>query len=129
MAVLNVAHHGELTFCDSIFAFCLLYAVETCGLAQELLGSVGMRCLGQLSAGIYLLAPAIVYAVVPPVATALHENGTSLATTLFVSWVVLCGCGLVLAVVFHFLVELPSKVIGELICDGIEGMSNREGCA
>jgi peptidoglycan/LPS O-acetylase OafA/YrhL len=126
MAVINVQNHPELTFCDSIFAFCVLFCLETSGAAQWALGNVVMRWLGKLSAGMYVLAPSIVYAIIPPVAATLNANGTSLSNTLLISWLILFGSGLAFAIVFHFFVELPSKLMGELFCDAIESMETRE---
>lgn len=120
LAIVNVQNHPELTFCDSIFAVCFLFCIETSGVAQLILGNVVMRNLGKLAAGMYLLAPAIVFAIVPPLAISLNSNGSSTSATLGISWVVLFGCGVGFAVLFHFLVELPSKWIGEVVAEVVE---------
>lgn len=122
---MNVQDHPELTFADSIFAFCIVFAVETSGVAQWFFGNVVMRNLGKLSAGMYLLAPSIVFAIIPPFAASLNKKGTSMANTLLYSWLVVLGSGMGLAVLFHFFVELPSKVMGEMVAEVIEGMVDR----
>lgn len=120
MATINVQNHPELTFCSSVFAFGWLFAIETSGLAQNILGNVFMRTMGKFAAGIYLLAPAITFTIVPDVALSLHNNGSSASTVLGVSWLVLFIIVLALAVPFHFFVELPSKMMGEVVVELLE---------
>lgn len=121
MAVINVQDHPELTFCDAVFAACWLLTIETSGLAQTVFGNVVMRSLGKLSAGMFLLAPAITFTIVPNLALSLHNNGSGASAVLGISWVVLFVVTVALAVAFHFLVELPSKMIGEVVCEFLEG--------
>jgi hypothetical protein len=121
MSVINVQNHPELTFADSIFAFCWLFSIETSGIAQTVLGNVVMRNLGKLAAGIYLLAPAITFTVVPNLALSLHANGHSASSVLGTSWVVLFTVTVALAIPFHFFVELPSKLLGEMFSEMLEG--------
>lgn len=120
MAVINVQDHPELTFCDAIFAFGWLFAIETSGLAQNILGNIVMRTLGKFSAGLFLLAPAITFTIVPDVALSLHNGGSSASTVLGVSWMVLFIVTLALAIAFHFVVELPSKMLGEVVVEILE---------
>lgn len=120
MATINVQNHPELTFCSSIFAFGWLFAIETSGIAQNILGNIFMRTLGKFAAGIYLLAPAITFTIVPDVALSLHNNGSSASTVLGVSWLVLFIVVVALSIPFHFLVELPSKMMGEVIVELLE---------
>lgn len=120
MATINVQNHPELTFCDAIFAFGWLFAIETSGLAQNILGNIVMRTLGKFSAGLYLLAPAITFTIVPDVAMSLHNGGSPASTVLGVSWLVLFVVTLALAIAFHFVVELPSKMLGEVIVEVLE---------
>lgn len=120
MATINVQNHPELTFCSSIFAFGWLFAIETSGLAQNILGNIVMRTLGKFAAGIYLLAPAITFTIVPDVALSLHNNGSSASTVLGVSWLVLFIIVVALAIPFHFFVELPSKMLGEVVVEILE---------
>ncbi|KAL8286230.1 hypothetical protein RQP46_004718 [Phenoliferia psychrophenolica] len=121
LAVINVQDHPELTFCDAIFASCWLLAIETSGIAQTILGNVVMRTLGKLSAGLFLLAPAITFTLVPNIALNLHNNGSSASSVLGVSWVVLFFVALACSVLFHFAVELPSKWAGEVVAEILEG--------
>ncbi|KAK4055191.1 hypothetical protein OIV83_000471 [Microbotryomycetes sp. JL201] len=120
MSVINVQDHNELAFCDAIFAFGWLFAIETSGLAQNILGNIVMRTLGKFSAGIYLLAPAITFTIVPDVALSLHNNGSTASTVLGVSWLVLFIVVLALSIAFHFVVELPSKMLGEVVVEILE---------
>ncbi|KAM0793491.1 hypothetical protein ACM66B_000931 [Microbotryomycetes sp. NB124-2] len=120
MDVINVQDHSELAFCDAIFAFGWLFAIETSGLAQNILGNIVMRTLGKFSAGIYLLAPAITFTIVPDVALSLHNNGSAASTVLGVSWLVLFIVVLALSIAFHFIVELPSKMLGEVVVEILE---------
>jgi peptidoglycan/LPS O-acetylase OafA/YrhL len=121
LATINVQAHRELTFSDSIFAICWLFAIETSGLAQNILGNIVMRTLGKASAGLYLLAPAITFTIVPDLALSLHNNGSTASTVLGLSWLVLFAVTLGLAIAFHFVVELPSKMMGEVVAELLEG--------
>lgn len=123
MAFINVQDHPELTFCDSIFAFSWLLAIETSGVAQTILGNVVMRNFGKLAAGMYLLAPAITYTIVPDLALSLSNNGSSASSILGITWVVLFLVTFALAIPFHFFVELPSKMMGEVFAEILEGGS------
>ncbi|KAK4702093.1 hypothetical protein P7C70_g4132, partial [Phenoliferia sp. Uapishka_3] len=125
LAVINVQDHPELTFCDAIFASCWLFTIETSGLAQTVFGNVVMRNLGKLSAGIYLLAPAITFTIVPNIALSLHNKGSSASSVLGISWVVLFFITIALAIAFHFVVELPSKMLGEVVAEILEGNAGR----
>ena len=121
LAFINVQDHPELTFSDSIFAISLLVCIETSGLAQRILGNVVMRNLGKLAAGMYLLAPSLVFTIVPTLAISLNNGGSSSANVLGVSWLVLFGAGVMFAALFHVLVELPSKLAGEVVTELLEG--------
>lgn len=120
MSVINVQDHPELTFSDSIFAVCWLICIETSGIAQNVFGNIVMRNLGKFSAGMFLLAPAVTFTIVPDLALQLHNNKSSASTILGLSWVVLFFTTFVGAIVFHFLVELPSKMIGEVVAEILE---------
>jgi len=120
LATINVQNHTELSFCDAVFAACWMFCIETSGIAQLILGNVVFRTLGRFSAGMVLLAPALTFTVIPDIALSLSQHGSSGSTVLGVSWVVLFFVGLGLAVVFHFAVELPSKLVGELFAEAIE---------
>lgn len=127
MAVINVQSHPELTFCDAVFVACWLLAIETSGLAQNILGNIVMRTLGKFSAGLYLLAPAIVFTIVPDVALSMHNSGSSASSVLGVSWLVLFVITLALAILFHFVVELPSKMMGEVVVELLEHADGEGG--
>lgn len=120
MATINVQSHPELTFCDAVFASFWLFAIETSGLAQNILGNIVMRTLGKFAAGLFLLAPAITFTIVPDVALSMHNSGSSASSVLGVSWLVLFVITLALAVLFHFVVELPSKMMGEVVVELLE---------
>ncbi|KDE09630.1 hypothetical protein MVLG_00037 [Microbotryum lychnidis-dioicae p1A1 Lamole] len=126
MATINVQNHPELTFCDTVFATCWLFAIETSGLAQNILGNMVMRTFGKASAGMYLLAPAITYTIVPDLALNMHNNGSSASSVLGVSWLVLFIVTVILSVLFHFVVELPSKMFGEVVAELLEGEGESE---
>ncbi|GAA5972274.1 hypothetical protein JCM11641_002385 [Rhodosporidiobolus odoratus] len=126
LAVINVTDHDDLTFCDAIFAFCWLFAIETSGLAQNILGNVVMRTLGKLAPGMVLLAPAITYTIVPDIALNMHNNGSSASSVLGTCWVAMFFIVVALSIAFHFVVELPSKMIGEVIVELFENW-NGEG--
>lgn len=121
-AVINVQDHPELTFADSIFAFCVLFCVETSGVGQFLFGNYVMKHLGKLAAGMYLLAPSIVFALIPPFAAGLHNKGSGYGATLGLSWLILLLSGLFFSILFHLLVELPSKLLGEVVSDVVENL-------
>lgn len=121
LAVINVQNHPELTICDSIFAVCWLFCIETSGFAQTVFGNVVMRSLGKLAPGLVLLAPAITFTIVPNLALSMHNNGSSASSVLGLSWLVLFLVGIACAIAFHFVVELPSKLLGELISEALEG--------
>ena len=127
LSVINVQDHPELTFCDSIFAISLLICIETSGFAQRILGNVVMRNLGKLSAGMYLLAPSLVFTIIPTLAISLNNNGSSSANVLGVSWLVLFGAGVMFAAIFHVVVELPSKLAGEVVTELLEGADGTGG--
>lgn len=120
MAVINVTNYDELTFCDFILVTCVMLVFETSGLLQAVFGNIVMRLLGKLAPGMYLLAPAIVYTVVPSLGISLHNGGTGSSGVLGVTWVVTFAICTVAAIPFHFLVELPSKLAGELLADFVE---------
>jgi hypothetical protein len=118
LSVINVEAHAELTFCDSIFVFCLVFLVETSVTLQMVLGNIVVRNLGNLAPGIYLLAPSILYSIVPDVATSMNASTiTSSSSVLGVSWVVLFIVCHALALVFYFAVEIPSYVAAEWWAD------------
>lgn len=125
MSIINVQDHPELTFCDSIFAICLLMIVETSGFAQRILGNIVMRNFGKLTAGIYLLSPSLVFTIIPTLAISLHSNGSAASRTLGVSWLVLFAMATLFGGLFHLLVELPSKLIGEVVVEFLEGSGVR----
>ncbi|GAA5891114.1 hypothetical protein JCM6882_006426 [Rhodosporidiobolus microsporus] len=126
LSTINVTDHDDLTFCDAIFAACWLFCIETSGLAQNILGNVVMRTLGKLAPGMVLLAPAITFTIVPDIALNLSNNGSSASTVLGTCWVALFFIVLALSVAFHFVVELPSKMIGEVVVELLENW-NGEG--
>ncbi|KAA1101873.1 hypothetical protein PGT21_031900 [Puccinia graminis f. sp. tritici] len=121
MAKINVQSHGELTFADWIFVTVILFIVETSEVAQMILSNVVFRLLGKLSAGIYLLAPAIVFTIVPTMALRLHDTQTyQAAGVLGISWCLLVGACFGSAVLFYLVVECPSKLLGEVVVNSIE---------
>lgn len=79
-----------------------------------------MRTMGKFAPGLYLLAPAITFTLVPDLALTLHNNGSTASSVLGVSWLVLFFVTLVVAALFHFVVELPSKMLGEIVCEMLE---------
>lgn len=117
LATVNVTDHTEIQFADIIFVACFLLAVEISQPLQWILGNVVMRLLGKLSAGLVLLAPSITFTVVPDLALSMSRSGSNGSAILGVTWVVLFLACFGLAIVFHFLVELPSKLAGEYFAD------------
>jgi peptidoglycan/LPS O-acetylase OafA/YrhL len=103
-----------------ILATCLFFVFETSAVLQVVFGNIVMRLLGKLAPGIYLLAPAITYTVVPTLGISLRNNGSSGSAVLGVTWVVCFAICVVAAIPFHFLVELPSKLAGEYFADFVE---------
>jgi len=121
MAKINVQSHAEITFADWIFATMVLFIVETSEIAQMILSNIVFRVLGKLSAGIYLLAPAFVFTIVPTVALRLHDTQTYQASgVLGISWCLLVGANFGAAILFYLFVECPSKLIGEVVVNTIE---------
>ncbi|KWU46719.1 hypothetical protein RHOSPDRAFT_3080, partial [Rhodotorula sp. JG-1b] len=120
MATINVTDHPELTFCDALFAVCWLFCIETSGLAQNILGNVVMRSLGKLAPGMVLLAPAITFTIVPDIALNMHNNGSSAQAVLGTCWIAMFAITVALSIAFHFFVELPSKMIGEVFAELME---------
>ncbi|BGP12640.1 hypothetical protein JCM10213_008778 [Rhodosporidiobolus nylandii] len=126
LSVINVQDHNELTICDSIFAACWLFCIETSGIAQNILGNVVMRTLGKLAPGMVLLAPAITYTVVPNIALNMHNSGSGASAVLGACWAACFFIVVALSIAFHFVVELPSKMIGEVFVELLENW-NGEG--
>ncbi|KNE91566.1 hypothetical protein PSTG_15018 [Puccinia striiformis f. sp. tritici PST-78] len=123
MAKINVQSHGELTFADWIFATVILFIVETSEIAQLILSNIVFRILGKLSAGIYLLSPAIVFTLVPTMALKLHDAQTYQASgVLGISWCLLMGASFGSAILFYLFIECPSKLLGEIVVNNIEKM-------
>ncbi|EGG12604.1 uncharacterized protein MELLADRAFT_76238 [Melampsora larici-populina 98AG31] len=121
LATVNVQAHTDITFSDWIFVTIVLFIVETSDVAQRVLGFGLFKFLGQLSAGIFLLAPAVVFTIVPDVALSLHNSQTySAPTVLGLSWALLLGVCFAGSIAFHLVVECPSKLIGEVVCDLFE---------
>ncbi|GAA5958423.1 hypothetical protein JCM3765_007872 [Sporobolomyces pararoseus] len=127
MGVINVTGHPEITFCDAIFVACWLFCIETSGLAQNVFGNIVMRTLGKLAPGMYLLAPAITYSIVPDIALNMHNNGSSASSVLGSTWIAMFAIVVALSIAFHFLVELPSKMIGEVVCEWLENWDGEGG--
>ncbi|GAA5850511.1 hypothetical protein JCM3766R1_003520 [Sporobolomyces carnicolor] len=127
MGVINVTGHPEVTFCDAVFVACWLFCIETSGLAQNVFGNVVMRTLGKLAPGMYLLAPAITYSVVPDIALSMHNNGASASSVLGSTWIALFAIVVALSIAFHFIVELPSKMMGEVVCEMLENWDGQGG--
>ncbi|GAA5932242.1 hypothetical protein JCM3775_001170 [Rhodotorula graminis] len=117
---INVTDHPEITFCDALFAACWLLCIETSGVAQTVFGNVVMRSLGKLAPGMVLLAPAITFTIVPDIALSMSNNGSSASAILGTTWVALFGIVFALSIAFHFVVELPSKMIGEVFVEALE---------
>lgn len=117
---INVTDHPEITFCDALFTACWLFCIETSGIAQTVFGNVVMRTLGKLAPGMVLLAPAITFTIVPDIALSMSNNGASASTVLGTTWVALFGIVFALSIAFHFVVELPSKMIGEVFVEALE---------
>lgn len=121
MSTISVLGHGQdLQFADLIFGTCVMLVFETSSILQAIFGNIVMRLLGKLAPGMYLLAPAIVFTVVPSLGVSLSNNGTSGSGVLGVTWVVTFAICVVAAIPFHFLVELPSKYAGEAFADFTE---------
>jgi hypothetical protein len=117
MNTVNVTHHTQITFADVIFVTCFLVVVESSTICQFVFGNVVMRMLGKLSAGLFLLAPAITFTVVPDLALSMHRSNSSSSAILGVSWAVLFLACFGLAIVFHLAVEIPSKLAGEYFAE------------
>lgn len=121
LATVNVQAHTDITFSDWIFVTIVLFIVETSDVAQRVFSFGIFKFLGQLSAGIFLLAPAVVFTIVPDVALSLHNSQTySAPTVLALSWALLLGVCFVGSIAFHLVVECPSKLFGEVMCDLFE---------
>lgn len=121
LATVNVQAHSEIAFADWIFVTVVLFVVETSEVAQQVLSTAPFRTLGRLAAGIYLLAPAVVFTIVPDVALNLHNSGSYAApAVLGLSWLLLLGVCVGGSIGFHFLVECPSKLLGEIVADLFE---------
>lgn len=121
MAKINVQSHGELTFADWIFATVIVFVVETSDVAQMILSSIVFRFLSKLSAGMYLLAPAIVFTIIPTVALKLHDTQTYQASgVLGISWGILVASCLAGGLLFYVLIECPSKLVGEVVVNFVE---------
>ncbi|GAA6049559.1 hypothetical protein JCM3770_000847 [Rhodotorula araucariae] len=120
MHTINVTDHPEITFCDALFAAFWLFCIETSGFAQTVFGNVVMRTLGKLAPGMVLLAPAITFTIVPDIALSMHNNGASASAVLGTTWIAMFGIVVALSIAFHFLVELPSKMIGEVFVEALE---------
>jgi len=86
-----------------------------------------MRTLGKLAPGMYLLAPAITYTIVPDIALNMSNNGASASSVLGSTWIAMFAIVVALSIAFHFLVELPSKMIGEVICEMFENWDGEGG--
>jgi hypothetical protein len=129
LAVINVEDHPEITFCDSIFVLCLVLLIETSTWGQKLFGNIVVRNLGKLAPGMYLLAPSILYGIIPSVATKMHGSGLT-NSILGVSWIVLFVLCHALAVLLYVLVEVPSQIASEWWADaamsgGFKGTGKR----
>ncbi|KAG0146785.1 hypothetical protein CROQUDRAFT_656973 [Cronartium quercuum f. sp. fusiforme G11] len=121
LATINVQAHTEIAFADWIFVTCVLSILETSELAQKILSLSPFKLLGKLSPGIYLLAPAIVFTIVPDVALSLHDSGTYQASSVLgLSWLLLLAICLGGSIAFHFFIECPSQLFGEVIADLFE---------
>jgi len=125
MATISVLGYDELTFSDLILVTCVMLVFETSGILQAVFGNVVMRLLGKLAPGMYLLAPSIVYTVVPTLAISLRNGGTNGSGIMGVTWVVTFAVCTVAAIPFHFFVELPSKLAGEYFADFVESWGAR----
>jgi hypothetical protein len=130
LSVINVEDHPDIAFCDSIFVFCLVFLVETSTILQKGFGNVVIRNLGKLAPGIYLLAPSILYTIIPDVALSMHGSGLTSHSVLGVSWLVLFILCHALAVVFYILIEIPSHIAAEWWADaamtgGFKGTGKR----
>ncbi|KAH8926091.1 hypothetical protein BT69DRAFT_1331615 [Atractiella rhizophila] len=120
LAKINVQDHPEITFADCIFVACILFVVESSKPLQFVFGNIVMRTLGRLAAGIYLLCVPLLFTIIPDLALNLHNNGSSGASILGITYLVLFAASVGLAVPFHFLVELPSKLAGEWFGNFVE---------
>lgn len=103
----------EVTFCDMIFVTCALLIVETSPWCQLAFGNIVMRMLGKLSAGMVLISPIIVYTIVPKIAQSMGDDDAAGSSVLGVGWLVTFLASFGLAMIFHFVLELPSKFLGE----------------
>ena len=118
MATISI--HGLAEYVNFSSCLCvalLLIVVETSTICQFIFGNVVMRLLGKLAAGIFILAPAITFTIVPDLALSMSNSGSGSSAILGVSWVVLFLTCFGLAIVFYFLVELPSKIAGEYFAE------------
>lgn len=114
LATISVLNLTEVTFCDFIFVSCALVVVETSTWCQFVFGNwIVKNTVGRLSAGMVVLSPIILYTVIPRVASSMNASGTVGSSVLGVSWLVLFLVTVALSVVFHFVVEWPSKYAGE----------------
>lgn len=120
LATINVTGLTEIAFADVIFAVCFVFIVETSEVAQALFGNVVMRTLGRLTAGMYLLPPAIVFTAVPNTALSMSNSGAQPSSILGVSWVLTFAICLAVSPFFHLFVECPSKLVGEYFADFVE---------
>ncbi|KAI8457063.1 hypothetical protein BY996DRAFT_4578843 [Phakopsora pachyrhizi] len=121
MATINVQSHKEIAFADWVFVTVILLIVETSEVAQLILSNIVFRVLSKMTAGLYLLAPAIVFTIVPSVALKLHDSQVYQASgVLGLSWLILIGVAMAGSIAFYLFIECPSKLIGELLVDWVE---------
>jgi len=116
MATLNVTYHTDLTFADLITATCIISVVELAPWVQLVLGNVVLRAIGRVTtAGLFLISAVMTFTAVPTLALSLSNNRSSPSSITGLTWLVMFVASLLLAIPFHFFVELPSKHFGERV--------------
>ncbi|KZT59884.1 hypothetical protein CALCODRAFT_481184 [Calocera cornea HHB12733] len=107
MAAWNIrGTYGNIMFTDILFAALVMIAVDSSTLTKRILSFRPFRVLARLSSGAALMAPIIVYTILPP-----------MKPSLFVGWIVTVLLSLVFAIPFRLVVEVPAMVGAELILE------------
>lgn len=116
LATINVTNHTDLTFADLITATCFVSIVELSPWIQIVLGNVVFRAIGRVTtAGLYLISAVMTFTAVPTLALSMSRNGSSPSSITGLTWLLMFGASFLLAIPFHFFIELPSKHFGERV--------------
>ncbi|EJU03540.1 hypothetical protein DACRYDRAFT_21096 [Dacryopinax primogenitus] len=105
MAAWNVRgqNYINIQFTDILFAALVIIAIDSSPLLKSILGFRPLRALSRLSSGAALMAPLVVYAVLP-----------NMNPSLFVGWLLTVLLSLVLAIPFRIFLEVPAMAAAEI---------------